>query len=211
MQDRRISFQSAMRASGLAAAWLILAGATAAQAHHPMGGTTPTTFMHGLLSGFGHPIIGIDHLAFIAAMGIAVGVAGLSLALPVMFVAASSLGVALHVAGLGLPAAEIAVAVSVVCAGALIAWGGAVPAAGWGALFAIAGLFHGYAFGETVAGAEPTPIAAYLVGLAVTQAVLAVLVALAVRRLTAEPVPRIAGAAIALIGIAVLAGHVMAA
>lgn len=211
MHNRRTSLRTATRAAWLTAAWLAVAGTTAAQAHHPMGGTTPTTFMHGLLSGFGHPIIGVDHLAFIVAMGIAVGVAGLSLALPVVFVAASSLGVALHVAGLGLPAVEIAVAVSVVCAGALIAWGGAVPAAGWAALFAVAGLFHGYAFGETVAGAEPAPIAAYLIGLAVVQTVLAVAVAFAVRRLTAAPMLRLAGAAIALVGIVFLAGHVMAA
>ena len=30
-----------------------------AHAHHPMGGATPETFTQGLLSGFGHPIIGI--------------------------------------------------------------------------------------------------------------------------------------------------------
>ncbi len=36
-----------------------------ARAHHPMGGQTPETFSQGLLSGFGHPIIGIDHLAFL--------------------------------------------------------------------------------------------------------------------------------------------------
>ncbi len=211
MQDRRISFSPMMRHAALAAVLLIAAGAPAAIAHHPMGGTTPKTFMHGLLSGFGHPVIGIDHFAFIVAMGIAVGASGLSLAWPVAFVAASAVGVGLHVAGATLPAVEIAVAVSVLLIGALVAWGRAIPAAGWAALFGIAGLFHGYAFGETVAGAEPTPIVAYLVGLAVVQTVLVVLAALVVRRLAAAPVPRIAGAVVALVGIAVLAGHVMAA
>lgn len=39
-------------------------------AHHPLGGETPVTFMHGLLSGVGHPVIGLDHLAFIVAAGV---------------------------------------------------------------------------------------------------------------------------------------------
>ncbi len=51
-------------------------------AHHVMGGRMPATFAEGLLSGLGHPVIGIDHLAFIVAVGLAVGVAGLSLAMP---------------------------------------------------------------------------------------------------------------------------------
>src|SRR5262249_57584778 len=45
-------------------------------AHHMMGGRTPSTFMEGLLSGLGHPVIGLDHLAFLLAVGVAVGVFG---------------------------------------------------------------------------------------------------------------------------------------
>jgi urease accessory protein len=55
-----------------------------------MGGKMPSTFGEGLLSGLGHPVIGPDHLAFLVAVGIAVGVGGLSLALPIVFVAASA-------------------------------------------------------------------------------------------------------------------------
>ena len=42
-------------ASAGAAAIAVLS-ATSAQAHHVMDGTMPTTFMQGLLSGFGHPV-----------------------------------------------------------------------------------------------------------------------------------------------------------
>src|SRR5215510_12231222 len=35
--------------------------ATSAFAHHVMGGKTPSTFVEGLLSGVGHPVIGPDH------------------------------------------------------------------------------------------------------------------------------------------------------
>ena len=63
----------------------------AASAHHVMGGRTPTTFVEGFLSGLGHPVIGPDHLAFLLAIGLAVGVGGLNLVLPALFVVASAI------------------------------------------------------------------------------------------------------------------------
>src|SRR6266581_5159122 len=77
-----------------------------ASAHHVMGSKTPSTFMEGLLSGLGHPVIGPDHLAFLLAVGVVVGVGGLNLVLPAIFVVAMAIGVAVHVEGIGLPAAE---------------------------------------------------------------------------------------------------------
>lgn len=41
-----------------------------ALAHHPLAGMPMTTFAHGLLSGFGHPILGFDHLFFVISVGI---------------------------------------------------------------------------------------------------------------------------------------------
>src|SRR5262244_1869797 len=49
-------------AATLAGALLL---ADPAFAHHLMGGRMPSTFVEGLLSGLGHPVIGIDHLAFL--------------------------------------------------------------------------------------------------------------------------------------------------
>src|SRR5215213_4307940 len=91
-----------------------------ALAHHAMGGVTPSTFAQGLLSGLGHPIIGIDHLAFLVAVGVVVGLAGLNLILPVLFVGLSAAGVLLHVNGVTIPAVEIVVAGSVILVGALL-------------------------------------------------------------------------------------------
>ena len=51
----------------LSLAFAFSLAALPALAHHPMGGTTPTTFMQGLLSGIGHPILGLDHLAALIA------------------------------------------------------------------------------------------------------------------------------------------------
>lgn len=176
-----------------------------AQAHHVMEGRTPETFMQGLLSGLAHPVIGLDHLAFIVAMGVATGIASLNPVMPVVFIVASTLGVGLHVQGVALPAVELVVAASVLLIGALIAAGRALPTGGWLALFALAGLFHGYAFGESIFGAERAPLAAYLAGLAIVQTVLATGIALIVRRGTADMMhPRLAGAAIAGIGITIL-------
>ena len=187
----------------------VLAGAMLmadpAFAHHVMGGRLPATFGEGLLSGLGHPVIGIDHLAFLVAIGVAVGVAGLNLLMPALFVAASAVGVALHVKGVTIPGAEVMVAGSVILAGALVARGAVSSMALWGTLFAAAGLVHGYAFGESIFGAEATPLAAYLIGLVVIQSALAIGVAAVARRSTKDPIgPRLAGAAIAGVGVAVL-------
>ena len=177
-----------------------------------MGGGLPSTFAEGLLSGLGHPVIGPDHLAFLIAIGVAVGVGGLSLALPIVFVAASAIGVALHVNAVELPAAELIVAASVIVAGFLLARGRALPLASWAVLFGLAGLAHGYAYGESIFGAEPTPLWAYLLGLVAIQSALAIGIALIARRSGAQAsaiAPRLAGAAIVGVGLMALIGQLM--
>jgi len=175
-----------------------------------MGGRTPSTFMEGLISGLAHPVIGLDHLAFLLAVGVVVGVGGLNLALPAVFVAAMAIGVVVHVNGIGLPAAEIIVALSVLLAGALIAYGRALPVAIWATLFAVAGLFHGYAFGESIFGAEAAPLGAYLLGLVMIQSAVTVGIALATRQMGAGMsalAPRLAGALVVAVGVIALVGQ----
>ena len=76
------------------------------------------------------------------------------------------------------------------------------------ALFAVVGLIHGYALGESIYGAEPTPLYAYLLGLAVIQSAIA-LAAMQVTRVVSQrsaamsPL-RLVGAGIAGIGLAIL-------
>lgn len=195
----------------LALAALVLTVAPAS-AHHMMGGEMPSTFSQGLLSGLGHPVIGLDHLAFLIAVGVAVGVGGLNLGLPVLFVAASAVGVGIHVGGFNLPGAELIVASSVVIVGALVAGGRALPLAAWAALFGAAGLAHGYAYGESIFGAEATPLVAYLLGLVIIQSALSVGVALLFRMRTQSVsaiAPRLAGAVVVGIGIAALLGQII--
>jgi urease accessory protein len=191
----------------------LVASASTASAHHLMGGKTPATFADGILSGVGHPIIGPDHLAFLVALGIAVGVGRLSLVTPFLFLLAMACGVAAHVAAVNIQAAELIVALSVLIAGVLIALDWHIPAKAWAAIFSIAGFFHGYAYGESIYGAEPTPLVAYLVGLVAVQTGLVVGIAFASRAvLMASRIgPRLVGAAICGVGFTVLVGQIIPA
>jgi urease accessory protein len=214
MRERRRFGQAlgnqALGCLALGGAALFLLAIAPAHAHHVMGGRTPATLLEGFLSGLGHPVIGIDHLAFIVAVGLVAGLARLQLAAPAVFIAASALGVGLHVGGIDMPAAELVVAASVLLAGALVAIGAAMRLSAWLAVFAIAGLFHGYAYGESIVGAEPAPLSAYLTGLVVVQAALASTIALLARRSGAGALhPRLVGAAIAGIGFAMLFGQIV--
>lgn len=200
--------QTKIKRLGLAAAFL-MAGIGSAAAHHPMGGVTPTTFMEGFLSGIGHPVIGIDHLAFIIAIGIAAAFVSGGIGIIAGFIAASSLGVLAHVIELNVPLVEMLVAASVIVAGAALAIGLTSARAGWVLLAVIAGLFHGYAFGEAVVGAERTVIGAYLIGLAVIMAAIATVAMLVSRKflVAAEANPiglRAAGGALAALGVFLL-------
>jgi|SRR5215210_2197046 len=182
-----------------------------ALAHHVMGGAMPSTFAQGLLSGLGHPIIGLDHLAALVGAGLVAARLRRGLALPLLFVIAMTAGVAAHLARFDMSASEALVALSVVALGAAAVAGPRVPVGLAALLFAAAGAVNGYALGESIVGAEPTPLAAYLVGLVVIQAVIATSVALIARALlrrTPEPAARglrFAGGAVALVGVAVLA------
>ena len=187
--------------------------ATPAFAHHAMGGKLPSTFGEGFLSGLGHPVIGLDHLAFIVAAGVIAGVAGLGLWMPVVFVAASILGVFVHLQEINLPAVEILIALSVIGIGGLLAgnWG-KLGRGAWAVMFAVAGVLHGYAFGESIVGAEPASLWAYLAGLAVIQSAIAVGAAALVARqewMTSTLAPRLVGAVVLGIGIAAFAGQVL--
>ncbi len=162
------------RAAALAVPCL-LAMAVPAAAHHPMGGETPRSWVEGLLSGLGHPVIGPDHLAFLLAAGALAALvsSGGAALLPLVFLAAGLAGTLLHLGGIGLGPVELAVAASLLAAGGLLLLWRDAPARAIAALFAAAGLFHGHAFAEAIVGAEPAPLLAYLLGLALVQGAIA--------------------------------------
>lgn len=162
-QFRRWGVQS------LGAIALLLITAWPTAAHHATGGETPNSALQGFLSGLAHPIIGVDHLAFVIAIGLLAATAIRGIVLPVAFVGGTVLGTLIHLMAWDLPFLEMVVSASVLGFGVVLALGRKTP---WGVLVglgAIAGLFHGYAYGEAVIGAEMTPILAYLAGFATIQ------------------------------------------
>jgi urease accessory protein len=185
--------------------------AAPAWAHHFMDNALPGTLVEGLLSGLGHPLIGVDHAAFIIATGyllarVAAGMWGVA-----ALIAGSLLGAALHLDGVDIVGGEIGVALSVVVAGGLLI-GRWQIGLGWlvGGL-ALAGALHGHAYGEAIFGAEATPLGAYLVGFTLAQLGVAAAAFYAHRRLIAAreawagPVSAGLGAAAAAVGIVFLA------
>lgn len=189
----------------LAAVAAVLVSAPAF-AHHPMGGTTPSTLMEGLLSGFGHPILGLDHFAFILAAGLLAAPRRRGLVLPLAFVAASFAGSLLHLAEIGLPGGEYLIAGSVILMGLLLTSARRIGDGLFAAILAFAGLLHGHALAEAIFGAEATPLVAYLGGLAVIEYAIAAAVVIVWRLLapvwlgTLPRFSRVAGAGIAALG-----------
>lgn len=144
------------------------------QAHHAMDNALPGTAFEGLMSGLAHPVIGLDHLLFVLAMGAASFWFGQRPGSIAVFVAAAIAGTGAHLAQLTVPYAEVLVAASLVVLGLLILRGGPVLRSGAGPVFfALAGLAHGYAYGESIVGAEATPLFAYLAGFSLIQVVIA--------------------------------------
>lgn len=144
-----------------------------ALAHHPTGNQTPSTFIEGFLSGLGHPVIGLDHLAFVIAVGLLAATRVKGVTLPIAFVIAALFGTGIHLAEVSLPWAEFWISASVLAIGLLIALGSQIPTLALAVLAGFAGIFHGYAYGESIIGATTAPLMAYLLGFTTIQLVIA--------------------------------------
>lgn len=193
----------------VAAAGLLVA--TPALAHHPFGGQAPSNAVEGFLSGMGHPVIGLDHLAFVVTAGLLAAALGRGLMIPVGFVVASLAGTGLHLLGLDLPAPEFTISASVLLFGVILALKNRPQAAVVTALAFLAGLFHGYAYGEAVVGAEMAPLVSYLLGFTIIQGMMAVTAYWIANKLTEGSALglRFAGFALAGAGAAFLSGVVL--
>jgi urease accessory protein len=144
-----------------------------ASAHHLMGGRLPASAFEGLLSGVSHPIIGVDHLLVILAAGMLSARVRRGLWVPAAFVLASLLGTVMHLMRLDLVAVAAVVAGSMVCFGAALAVWRRGGLEAWLVLAVGSGIFHGYSYAESIVGAEPAPLVAYLAGFTMIQLVIA--------------------------------------
>ncbi len=176
MATRSISILSrlgSVRCAAIVSAIATLTLAAPALAHHPFGGTAPATIFEGLVSGIGHPVLGFDHLAFTIAVGLVAAVLRRGITVPIAFLLAALTGTGLHLAGVNLPAPELVISFSVLLFGLLTVTRRDLSASAVVVLTALAGMFHGYAYGEAVIGAEPTPLVAYLIGFTLVQGAIA--------------------------------------
>lgn len=186
-------------------------------AHHPLDGRLPANFFEGIMSGFGHPVIGMDHLAFVIASGlVALKITG-GVLIPLAFAIATGIGAGIHLASIDLPIPEIIIAASVVIFGILLAIKGRRKKnLNYGlkisAIAGLAGIFHGFAYGEGIFGAEPTPMVAYLIGFMMIQLAIALGTYLiskqVIKSIPVKYLTRFAGGAIAACGIVFLSSAI---
>lgn len=168
--NKSISLVGSVLSALVSGYWLI--NARPVLAHHPSGGAVPDTLMAGLMSGFGHPVIGIDHLVFVIAVGLlAITSKKLGMIIPVAFVAATALGTLVHLQSISLPS-ELIISASILVAGIFLAREERGNPLLLAIIIAIAGIFHGYAYGESIVGAETTALGAYLLGFCTIQLVI---------------------------------------
>jgi urease accessory protein len=191
----------------------LLASVGNAFGHHPLGGTVPETMLHGLLSGFGHPVIGFDHLAFVLAIGVLAAFQSRRLLIPFGFVIGTVIGTFLTLAAVTLPYAELVITLSVLFAGIAVMRGKTMAALPVAILISLAGLFHGWAYGAAIVGAELTPLIAYLFGFGSIQLALMLGAGFVIRKIwratsMAELQPRLAGALLTGVGLTYLVEHV---
>jgi len=187
------------------AAALLLAGISPAHAHHVMDYALPATALDGFLSGLGHPVIGVDHLVFIAGAGVLAARLPRGFLLPLVFVVASMMAAAARAGGADWIMGEIWVALSLLALGALML-AARNPRHSWIAgLFLVSGALHGYALAESIVGAERTPLLAYFAGLTLIQCAIALAAWAAAAWVAAHrpqlPLQRIVGAAVGAAGL----------
>lgn len=180
--------------------------AVAAEAHTGVGSTM------GFGHGFGHPFSGLDHVLAMVAVGLfAANLGGRAMWLvPVSFVAMMAVGGMLGIAGVALPFVEIGIALSVIVLGAAVALNWNLPVAAAMTLVGFFAVFHGHAHGAEMPG-DASGLA-YGAGFMLATAILnAVGIGLglgigAAARNYSRRITQAGGSAMALAGVAILAG-----
>lgn len=162
----------------------------------------------GVVDGAAHPLLGLDHLLAMVAVGVLAALAGnrrTAWSIPTGFVFGMVAGGLLGLAEVEIPLVELAIAASVVALGALVV-SSPRSAEPWLPLVAVAfGSAHGHAHGTEIP-ADATP-ALYLTAFVVATAALHVAgtgLGLALRRTPSVRV--LSGGAVAAAGLALLAG-----
>ncbi|MFT5193862.1 MAG: urease accessory protein [Cellvibrionaceae bacterium] len=163
----------------------------------------------GILAGFLHPLLGLDHLLAMLAIGfLSAQIGGRSIwSVPVAFVGMMALGAILGIVGIEIPFVEYGITGSVLILGiAILAYRGLPEWTGL-MLAAIFGFFHGHAHGTEIPELTSTAglLIAYIAGFLVATAGLHVIGALvgimAIRSERGKMAVRAFGGLIAVIGV----------
>jgi len=152
----------------------------------------------GLLTGFLHPITGLDHLAAMLAVGVwsAMTTRRLWVA-PVSFASLLLAGALMAQAGVAFPAIEPMIAASMLVVGLLLAAQVKLPDAAGAVLVGAFAVFHGAAHGQELA--DGAALAGMVLGTALLHAV-GIGLGLGLKR-ASQWLPRVAGAIVALMGL----------
>lgn len=164
---------------------------------------TETGSIGGFLSGFRHPLTGLDHIVAMVAVGLwgaYLGAPAMWL-LPVVFPVVMAFGGALGVLGVPVPAVETCIALSGVMLGLAVALAARPPLWVAAVMVGFFAIFHGHAHGTELPAAANAMT--YAVGFVVATGLLhlsGIAFGLLVRWPWGRIVVRAGGAAIALIG-----------
>jgi urease accessory protein len=177
----------------------------AAQAHT---GVHPLVHVDSAGAGFVHPFSGLDHLLTMIAVGLwAASLGGRAIwAVPSTFVALMAVGAVFGMAGFALPAIETGIAVSVIVVGLLVAVAARVPVSLAALIVGVFAVFHGQAHGAEMP-AMAAPVLYALGFIAATAFLHGVGLAGGLMRegSWSRFVPRLAGAVVAMVGVASVA------
>jgi urease accessory protein len=181
----------------------VMAGTVPAFAHVGHGATA------SFAAGIAHPLMGIDHIAVMVAVGLWAALkGGRALWLwPVSFVGVMLIGGALGMSHVALPFVEPAILASVVALGLLVALAVDLPVAIGAAVIGAFALFHGHAHGSEVA--ENIGGFEYMAGFAIATASLhftGIAFAQMMTRAHLRPAIRVAGALCVVLGAGLYAG-----
>ncbi|MDR6858040.1 HupE/UreJ family protein [Variovorax guangxiensis] len=166
---------------------------------------------HGLAAGFLHPLAGPDHLAAMVAVGLWSALTARRawpdlLWAPLGFALMLLAGALLGLAGVQLPAVEPMIAASLLVLGLLVFTQRRLPALAAAALVGVFAVFHGVAHGQELAGESGAALT--LAGMLAATVLLhgaGIAIGWALRH-GHRWMPRLAGTAVAIFGIALLGG-----
>jgi urease accessory protein len=158
----------------------------------------------GLMAGFTHPLFGPDHLLAMVCVGIwgaQLGAPAIWL-LPITFPLVMAFGAALGIAGVPIPAVEIIIAASVLTLGIMVALAARPPLPVALAIIAVFAIGHGWAHGSELP--ETANAIAFSLGFVVATGLLhalGIVIGLLIKRPAGAMAVRVAGLAVACIGV----------